>query len=310
MGILEENSRLEELDKKYIWHPFTQMKEWIEDKPIIIAEGRDCFLKDIYGRWYLDGVSSLWVNVYGHRKKEIDDAIKEQIDNIAHSTLLGLSNVPAIKLAERLVELVQKSLDNNQQSNLLLPPHPPLTKGGTKGGEINPPLPPFSKGGSDGFEKEGSGGDINSSLVTRHSSLVKNFPIKIDRNIFKITCVSMGNPHAVSFLDQPVADYPLAEIGPQVEHHAMFPNRVNFEIVNVINRKKLRARVWERGAGETLSCGTGACAIAVACRLKKITDNPVDIILPGGTLTIDWSGNGEVLLSGPSEIVFKGEWLD
>ena len=175
MGIIEENKRLEELDKKYIWHPFTQMKEWTEDKPIIIAEGRDCFLKDIYGRWYLDGVSSLWVNVYGHRKKEIDDAIKEQIDNIAHSTLLGLSSVPAIKLAERLVQLVQKSLGNNQQSNLLLPPHPPLTKGGTKGGEINPPFPPFSKGGIDGFEKEGSGGDINSSLVTRHSSLNKVF---------------------------------------------------------------------------------------------------------------------------------------
>jgi len=167
MGILEENERLEGLDKKYIWHPFTQMKEWIEDKPIIIAEGRDCFLKDIYGRWYLDGVSSLWVNVYGHRKKEIDDAIKEQIDNIAHSTLLGLSNVPAIRLAEKLIQIVQKAFQ--------LPLHPPLTKGGTKGGEINPPLPPFSKGGIYGFEKGGSGGGINSSLVTRHSSLAKVF---------------------------------------------------------------------------------------------------------------------------------------
>jgi adenosylmethionine---8-amino-7-oxononanoate aminotransferase len=162
MGIIEENKRLEELDKKYIWHPFTQMKDWTEDKQIIIAEGRDCFLKDIYGRWYLDGVSSLWVNVCGHRKKEIDDAIKEQIDKIAHSTLLGLSSVPAIKLAERLVQLVQKSLGNNQQSNLLLP-------------SSNHPSPPFSKGGIDGFEKEGSRGDINSSLVTRHSSLNKVF---------------------------------------------------------------------------------------------------------------------------------------
>jgi adenosylmethionine-8-amino-7-oxononanoate aminotransferase len=110
MGILEDNERFEELDRKYIWHPFTQMKEWIEEKPIIIAEGRDCFLKDIYGRWYLDGVSSLWVNVHGHRKKEIDDAIKEQVDSIAHSTLLGLSNVPAIKLAEKLVQLVNSLL--------------------------------------------------------------------------------------------------------------------------------------------------------------------------------------------------------
>jgi len=157
MGIIEENERLEELDKKYIWHPFTQMKEWTEDKPIIIAEGRDCFLKDIYGRWYLDGVSSLWVNVYGHRKKEIDDAIKEQIDKIAHSTLLGLSNVPAIKLAERLVQLVQKSIVSSQQSNTLTG---------------NPPSPPFSKGGFHEFEK---GESINSSLVTRHSSLNKVF---------------------------------------------------------------------------------------------------------------------------------------
>jgi len=110
MGIIEENKKLEELDKKYIWHPFTQMKDWLEDKPIIISEGRDCFIKDVYGRWYLDGVSSLWVNIFGHRKKEIDDAIKEQLDRIAHSTLLGLSNAPAIRLAEKLIQIVKESL--------------------------------------------------------------------------------------------------------------------------------------------------------------------------------------------------------
>jgi adenosylmethionine-8-amino-7-oxononanoate aminotransferase len=108
MGILEENKRLEELDKRFIWHPFTQMKEWLEEKPIVIIEGRDCFIKDIYGKWYLDGVSSIWVNIHGHGKKEIDDAIKEQLDNIAHSTLLGLSNVPSIKLAERLIQIAPK----------------------------------------------------------------------------------------------------------------------------------------------------------------------------------------------------------
>jgi len=108
MGIQDENRHLEEADKKYIWHPFTQMKDWFGERPVIISEGRDCFIKDIYGRWYLDGVSSMWVNIHGHRKKEIDDAIKEQIDNISHSTMLGLSNVPAIKLAEKLVNLVQK----------------------------------------------------------------------------------------------------------------------------------------------------------------------------------------------------------
>jgi adenosylmethionine-8-amino-7-oxononanoate aminotransferase len=158
MGIIEDNKRLEELDKKYIWHPFTQMKEWVEGKPIIISEGRDCFIKDIYGRWYFDGVSSLWVNIHGHRKKEIDDAIKEQIDNISHSALLGLVNIPAIKLAEKLIQIVQKSL----------PPQPPLTKGGHRRGEINPPSPPFnsplSKGGYRGVEG-GSEGITNSSLT-------------------------------------------------------------------------------------------------------------------------------------------------
>jgi adenosylmethionine-8-amino-7-oxononanoate aminotransferase len=111
MSINEENSRLEDLDRKYIWHPFTQMKEWVEEKPIIISEGRDCFIKDVYGRWYLDGVSSMWVNIFGHRKKEIDEAIREQLGKISHSTLLGLSNVPAIRLAERLVDLVRQSLN-------------------------------------------------------------------------------------------------------------------------------------------------------------------------------------------------------
>jgi adenosylmethionine-8-amino-7-oxononanoate transaminase len=109
MDHLQEVKGLERLDKEYLWHPFTQMKEWLEESPIIIVEGRDCFLKDINGRWYLDGVSSIWVNIHGHRKKEIDDAIKNQLDNIAHSTLLGLTNIPAIKLAERLIKIAPKS---------------------------------------------------------------------------------------------------------------------------------------------------------------------------------------------------------
>jgi len=97
-------------DKEYIWHPFTQMKEWLREDPIIIVEGKDCFLKDINGRWYIDAVSSLWVNIHGHRKKELDDAIKAQVDRIAHSTLLGLSNLPSIELAERLIQLVNSHL--------------------------------------------------------------------------------------------------------------------------------------------------------------------------------------------------------
>jgi adenosylmethionine-8-amino-7-oxononanoate aminotransferase len=97
---------LEASDKKYIWHPFTQMKEWAEARPVVVEAGEGCYLVDTEGRRYLDGVSSLWVNLHGHRKKEIDEAIKAQIDKISHSTLLGLSNAPAIQLAERLVKLV------------------------------------------------------------------------------------------------------------------------------------------------------------------------------------------------------------
>ncbi|TAN45730.1 MAG: adenosylmethionine--8-amino-7-oxononanoate transaminase [Nitrospirae bacterium] len=103
------DSVLADSDKKFIWHPFTQMKGWAEEKPIIIKEGRGCFLKESSGRWYLDAVSSLWVNIHGHRKKEIDDAIIAQLGSIAHSTLLGLSNGPAIVYAEKLIQLTSRS---------------------------------------------------------------------------------------------------------------------------------------------------------------------------------------------------------
>ncbi len=115
-GMQEDNRHLEDADRKYIWHPFTQMKAWEEETPIIIAEGRDCFVKDIRGKWYLDGVSSLWVNIFGHRKREIDDAIKAQVDRISHSTLLGLSNTPAIRLAEKLVTLMRDSFGSAEGS--------------------------------------------------------------------------------------------------------------------------------------------------------------------------------------------------
>lgn len=106
---MEEQRRLEELDKRYIWHPFTQMNDWEKEKTVIVAGGSGSFIEDVEGRRYLDGVSSLWVNIHGHRKKEINDAIKEQIDKISHCTMLGLSNVPAIRLAERLIGVIGRS---------------------------------------------------------------------------------------------------------------------------------------------------------------------------------------------------------
>jgi len=110
MNIQSYRRHIENLDKKHLWHPFTQMMEWAEENPLIITEGRGSFLKDIYGTWYIDGVSSLWVSVHGHRKKEIDAAVKSQIDMISHSTLLGLTHPPAAELAGMLVHIAPKGL--------------------------------------------------------------------------------------------------------------------------------------------------------------------------------------------------------
>ncbi len=102
--------RLKQWDKEYIWHPFTQMKDWVKDEPLIIDSAEGVYLKDIDGNVYMDGVSSLWVNVHGHRHPHIDAALKKQIDKLSHSTLLGLSNTPSIELAKHLVKIAPKGL--------------------------------------------------------------------------------------------------------------------------------------------------------------------------------------------------------
>jgi adenosylmethionine-8-amino-7-oxononanoate aminotransferase len=110
MNIQAYKKHIAKLDRDCLWHPFTQMKEWVGEQPVIITEGRGSFVRDIYGKWYLDGVSSIWVTVHGHRKKEIDDAIKEQIDKISHSTLLGLTHPLAATLAGMLVKVTPEGL--------------------------------------------------------------------------------------------------------------------------------------------------------------------------------------------------------
>jgi diaminopimelate epimerase len=137
-----------------------------------------------------------------------------------------------------------------------------------------------------------------------------SYQVKVTGADLTLNLVSMGNPHAVHFTGEPVADFPLCTIGPLVENMPVFPNRVNFEVARVLDRKKIEARVWERGVGETLACGSGACAIAVASRLLGYTEAKVDIKLPGGILNAEWNGNGEVVLGGPAEIVFDGKWLE
>jgi diaminopimelate epimerase len=140
------------------------------------------------------------------------------------------------------------------------------------------------------------------------SRLTAAYPVTIAQTDLLLNFVSMGNPHAVYFQDKPVDEFPLTQIGQEVEKHSIFPRRVNFEVARVVNRRQIDVRVWERGAGETLGCGTGACAVAVASRLLGYTDDKVDIVLPGGKLQVDWNGEGEVLLSGVAEIVFTGDW--
>jgi diaminopimelate epimerase len=120
--------------------------------------------------------------------------------------------------------------------------------------------------------------------------------------------VSMGNPHAVCFVDEPISEFPLTELGPRIECHPSFPQRINFEVANIVNRGLITARVWERGVGETLSCGSGACAIAAVAQLCHDASNPVAVKLPGGTLSVEWGGGGEILLGGPVERVFTGDW--
>ena len=137
---------------------------------------------------------------------------------------------------------------------------------------------------------------------------VTDYPLQIEDTVLSLTFVSMGNPHAVTFLHKPVEGYPLHTIGPKVERHPMFPSRVNFEVVNLDQEGRATARVWERGSGETLACGTGACAVAVAARLQGLNQGPLEVTLPGGTLNIQWDGEGEVYLEGPAEEVFSGEW--
>ena len=137
-----------------------------------------------------------------------------------------------------------------------------------------------------------------------------DYPLVIDGKGLTLSLLSMGNPHAVSFSSQSIGDFPLAELGPKVESHPIFPQRTNFGIARVLSRGEIEARVWERGVGETLACGSGACAIAVAAQLLNYVDQQVDIILKGGLLTVSWDRVGEILLAGPVKEVFRGEWFE
>jgi diaminopimelate epimerase len=151
--------------------------------------------------------------------------------------------------------------------------------------------------------------NLNADVDYTGGQPVLDYLVTLNDRAYPLSFISMGNPHAVLFIREQVAGFPLDEIGPLVENSPVFPSRTNFEVVRVIDRANVEARVWERGAGETLACGTGACAVAVIARQHGYTCDRIDIKLPGGVLTVEWDGTGEVYLSGPAEIVFTGEWI-
>ena len=135
--------------------------------------------------------------------------------------------------------------------------------------------------------------------------------IKVDGRTFDLTCVSMGNPHAVWFTDDDVDDFPLTEVGPLIETHPDFPKKTNVEIVNVLAADHLKMRVWERGVGITLACGSGACAVLVAARLRGLCDSAATVSLPGGDLEIAWDGldnpTASVYMTGPASFSYEGQ---
>jgi diaminopimelate epimerase len=133
--------------------------------------------------------------------------------------------------------------------------------------------------------------------------------IHIDGSIYPFTALSMGNPHCVIFVED-VELTPVREIGPKMEKHHFFPAKTNVEFVQILSEKEIKMRVWERGAGETLACGTGACAAAVSAALNGKTARKMTVHLPGGDLLLEWAGNNHVFMTGPAEAVFEGEYFN
>ncbi len=143
--------------------------------------------------------------------------------------------------------------------------------------------------------------------VASEEPQLTNYPIEFFGEQFKVNAVSMGNPHLVIFVPE-ITDRLVLQLGPKIEHHPLFPERINVEFAKIINRQTIAMRVWERGSGETQACGTGACAVAVASALNNLSDRQVTIKLLGGDLDINWQENDHVIMTGPAEFVCDGEF--
>ncbi len=147
--------------------------------------------------------------------------------------------------------------------------------------------------------------EIPTTLASPEEKVVDH-PLEVAGQTWQVTCVSMGNPHCITFVDD-VAAVPLETLGPQFEHHPSFPSRINTEFIQVVSPNYIKMRVWERGAGITLACGTGACALVVAAVLNQKCDRATTVELPGGCLQINWSDTDQHLyMTGPAQLVFEG----
>jgi diaminopimelate epimerase len=147
--------------------------------------------------------------------------------------------------------------------------------------------------------------DIPVLIGESNSGPVVNRLLNVAGQEWQITCVSMGNPHCVVFVEN-VATFPVTTLGPDFEHHSAFPRRTNTEFVEVLSPSEVRMRVWERGAGETFACGTGACAVAVSGALNGLTERRVLVHLLGGDLAIHWRDDNHLIMTGPATTVFDG----
>lgn len=213
-------------------------------------------------------------NADGSRAKMCGNAIrcvaKYIYDNKAKKQIIKIDSLSGIKYVQVLTE-----------------------NGAATGGRVNMGKPVFS----------------GHAIPTRYGdSIVKNKILNVDNKDFKINCVSMGNPHCVVFTDN-TDNIPLNIIGKKFENHEMFPMRINTEFAELVDKNRLKMRVWERGSGETLACGTGACAVAVMSVINGLCEKNRDIKIHtlGGDLTVKWCENDDVLLSGNAVEVFRGE---
>ena len=137
---------------------------------------------------------------------------------------------------------------------------------------------------------------------------VVRFPLSLGAEDFQVTCLSMGNPQCVTFVSD-LDSVDLKALGLLIETHPIFPDRVNVEFARMISRDEVEIRIWERGAGHTMSSGTGSCAAAVAAVLNHLTDRRVRVRTEGGTLQVNWLDDGTVLLTASAEVVYEGRWL-